>query len=79
MDVVDKQPQTNWKILYCKTWKIIQKERPQSLQEYAIDVNMIALINTIFDKLSTYAEFAELFVKRILKGYGRVDIAAEVN
>ena len=25
----------------------------------------------------TYAEFAELFVKRILKGYGRVDVTVD--
>ena len=37
-------------------------EGPQSPQEYAIVVDIIALINTIFSKSSTYSEFAELFV-----------------
>ena len=36
------------------------KEGPQSLQEYAVVVNMIALINTILNKSSTYAELAQL-------------------
>ena len=36
----------------------------QSLQEYAIIVDIIALMNTIFNKLSN-AKFAELFLKRI--------------
>ena len=35
---------------------------------------MIALI---LNRSSTYAEFAELFVKRILKGCGRVDRTAD--
>ena len=52
-------------------------EGPQSLQEYAIVVDMIALINTILKKSSTYSEFAELFVNRIPKGYGRVEIIAD--
>ena len=52
------------------------KEGPKSRQEFAIVVNMIALINTILNKSSTYAEFAQLFVTRILKGYRRVDITA---
>ena len=38
---------------------------------------MIALINTILNKSSTYSEFAELFVNDIPKGYGRVDITAD--
>ena len=50
------------------------KEGPQSLLEYAIFVNRIALINTILNKSSAYVKFGELFVKRIPKGYGRVDI-----
>ena len=37
---------------------------------------MIVLINTILNKSSTYVEFAKLFVKRILKSYGRVGIIA---
>ena len=52
---------------YTKVW-------PQSLQEYAID---IALINTILNKSSAHTKFPELFVKRILKGYGGVDITAD--
>ena len=38
---------------------------------------MIALINAILSKSSTYSEFAELFVNYIPKGYGRVDIIAD--
>ena len=52
-------------------------EGPQSLQEYAIVVDMIALINTILNKSSTYSEFGELFVKRIPKDYRIVDITAD--
>ena len=49
-------------------------EGPQSLQEYAIVINMIALTISILNKSSSYADSAELLVKRLLKGYGRVDI-----
>ena len=42
-------------------------EGPQCLPEYAIAVDMITLMNTILNKLSTYDEFAELLVKRIPK------------
>ena len=34
-------------------------------------------MNTILHKSSTYAKFAELFVKRIPNVYGRVDIMAD--
>ena len=49
----------------------------QSLQEYAILVDIIALMNTILNKSSTYAKFDKLFVKRIPNVYGRVDIIAD--
>ena len=49
----------------------------QSLQEYAIIVDIIALMDTILNKSLTYTEFAELFVKRIPNVYGRVDIMAD--
>ena len=52
-------------------------ERLQSLQEYAILVDIIALMNTILNKSSTYAKFDKLFVKRIPNVYGRVDIKAD--
>ena len=52
-------------------------ERLQSLQEYAILVDIIALMNTILNKSSTYAKFDKLFVKRIPNVYGRVDIIAD--
>ena len=37
-------------------------EGPQSLQEYAVVVDMIVLMNTILNKSSTHAEFAKIFV-----------------
>ena len=40
---------------------------------------MIALMNTILNKSSTYFEFAELLVNYIPKGYGRIDIIADCN
>ena len=40
---------------------------------------MTALINTILNKSSTYAEFAKSFVKYIPKGYRRVDIKAHCD
>ena len=49
----------------------------ESLQEYATVADIIALMNTIPNKSSTYPEFAELFVKRIPNVYGRVDIMAD--
>ena len=52
-------------------------EGPKSLQEYAIVVDMIALTNTILNKSSAYSEFAESFVNRIPKGYGRVGRTAD--
>ena len=42
-------------------------EGSQSLQEYAIVVDMIALMNTILNKSSTHAVFTKLFVQRIPK------------
>ena len=51
--------------------------RLQSLQEYAILVDMTALINTILSKSLTYAKFEKLFVKRIPKGYERVDMITD--
>ena len=53
------------------------KEGPRSLQENAIVANMIALINTTLNKSSGYTGFVELFEKRFLKGYGRVDTTAD--
>ena len=53
------------------------KEGPRSLQENAIVANMIALINTTLNKSSGYTGFVELFEKRFLKGYGRVDTIAD--
>ena len=38
---------------------------------------MSGLINTTLNKSSKYAEFEELFVKPILKGYGRVEVTAD--
>ena len=52
------------------------KERLQSLQEYAIILDIIALMNTIVNKLSN-GEFEELLVKRIPYVYGRVGIMAD--
>ena len=52
-------------------------EGPQPLQEYPIVVDMTALMTTILNKSSTYAEFAELFVKRTPKVYRTVDIMAD--
>ena len=49
-------------------------EGVQSLQEYPIVLDIIALITTVLNKSSTYAEFAELLVKRIPNVYRRVDI-----
>ena len=40
-------------------------EGSQSLQKYATVVDVTALMNTILNKSSTYAKFAESFVKRI--------------
>ena len=52
-------------------------EEPQFLREYSMVVDMIALINTIPNKSSTYSEFGELFVNRIPNVYGRVDIITD--
>ena len=49
----------------------------QSLQEYAILLDITALMNTILTKSSTYAKFDKLFVKGIPNVYGRVDIIAD--
>ena len=49
----------------------------ESLQEYTIVVDTIALMNTILNKSSTYAEFVQLFAKRIPNVYGRVHIMAD--
>ena len=38
---------------------------------------MTALINTILSKSLTYAKFEKLFVKRIPKGYERVDMITD--
>ena len=50
---------------------------PVSFQKYAIATDMAALINTILNNSSTYAEFAESFVKHIPKDYRRFDIIAD--
>ena len=52
-------------------------EEPDLSQDSAILVDMIALINTINETASTYAEFAKAFVKRIPRGYKQVDIIAD--
>ena len=52
---------------------------PQSIQKYAIFVDMIALINIVLSKSSAYSEFSELFVKHISKVYGRVGIIADCH
>ena len=48
----------------------------QTLQEYAITADIIALMNAIPNK-SSNPEFAELFVKPISHVYARVDIIAD--
>ena len=52
------------------------KEGLQSLQEYAIILDIIALMNIIVNK-SSNGEFEELLVKRIPYVYGRVGIMAD--
>ena len=74
MNVDEIWQKANYMIFYCKTYKIIPT---RSLQEYAIVVDMIALINTILNKSSIYSESVELFVNHIPNGYGRVDIIAD--